>query len=86
MAIKEHLITDYIACTVMVRCKKLTNYLRNISKFSTSVNKIVSSCDLCQRCKVNDRRRHGETKNESMDELISADCYRPLVTSTYRLK
>lgn len=46
---------------------------------------IVSRCDLCQRCKDNNRMLHGETKAivpSRKGDLLSIDFYGPLVTST----
>lgn len=46
---------------------------------------IIRGCDLCQRCKDHHHMCHGETKAilpKERGELISADFYGPLVTST----
>lgn len=50
---------------------------------------IIKKCDLCQRCKDNNKQCLGATKAivpEHKGDLVSADYYRPLVTSTAGVK
>lgn len=54
-----------------------------------TTKEIIRSCDLCQRCKDNNRQCHGETKAivpSEKGELISADYYGPLMTSSAGVK
>lgn len=54
-----------------------------------TIHKIISKCDLCQRCKDYHKYNIGETKPiipKKKGDLISMDYYGPLVTSTGGVK